>query len=281
MPRFAPYSLLGCLGFALLATGPVLAEVPNEVGVWQKMSTYLTKEALIELKDLPDPKDAASQRERDFCAAVVTLDQQPLSESRLDDVDSRLKALLDEGMEDEIDSASRYLLGRIAQLYRADPDVPLAVSYYRDLIKRPGPGHYADIARVKLAVLLLYAVHTEDAVERINQAEQLLPGTNDRLAVRDLHRILARGIMFYNLPPEGALKHLLAADKIGGLVGTLGADQLVQIGELAWDTGDEELANKYYERLRDEYPRDPRIFLMDQRNAGNPVPQRGEKINGR
>jgi len=273
--------LLGCVGFALLTTGLALAEVPGEVGVWQKTSTYLTKEALIELKDLPDPQNATSQRERDFCTAVVTLDQQPLSESRLDDVDAKLKALLKAGIEDEIDSASRYLLGRIAQLYRADADVPLAVSYFRGLIERPGPGHYADIARVKLAVLLLYAVHTEDAVERVNQVEKLLPGTRDRLAVRDLHRVLARSIMFFNLPPEGALRHLLAADEIGGLVGTLGADQLVQIGELAWDTGEEELANNYYTRLREEYPRDARIFLMDQRNAGNPVPQRGEEIHGR
>jgi hypothetical protein len=281
MLRYGCLYLLICFILSLVGAVTTSAEASTEVGVWQKMSTYLTKEALIELKDLTDPQNTTSQRERDFCTAVVTLDQQPLSESRLDDVDARLKALVDAGIEDEIDSASRYLLGRIAQLYRADADVPLAVSYFRDLIARPGPGHYADIARVKLAVLLLYAVHTEDAVERIKQAEKLLPGTSDPLAVRDLHRVLARGIMFFNLPPEGALRHLLAADEIGGLVGTLGADQLVQIGELAWDTGDEELANTYYDRLREQYPRDARIFLMDQRNAGNPVPQRGEDINGR
>ena len=281
MLRRARRCLISCIGFAHIGAVATAAEIQSEVGVWQKMSTYLTKEALIELKNLPGTQDSASQRERDFCTAVVTLDQQPLSESRLDDVDERLKALLSAGIEDEINSASRYLLGRIAQLYRAEPDVPLAVSYYRDLIERPGPGHFADIARVKLAVLLLYAVHTEDAIERIAHAEKLILGTSDSIAIRDLHRIVARGIMFFNLPPEGALRHLLAADQIGGLVGTLGADQLVQIGELAWDTGDDKLANNYYELLRVEYPRDPRIFLMDQRNAGNPVPTRGEAIHGR
>ena len=87
--------------------------------------------------------------------------------------------------------------------------------------------------------------------------------------------------MFYNLSPADALKHLLAADEFGGLSGTPGADQLVQIGELAWDTGQVDLAAKYYERLRSEYPQDPRIYLMDQRRAGNPVPHRTEALHGR
>ena len=274
----------------MIGVGLVIGFVPNQsqakepdslIGVWQKVSIYLTKEALIELNELPEPGDANNQRERDFCAAVVQLDQQPLSEDRLDDVERRLKVLLAAGLNDEIDGASRYLLGRIAQIYRVNANVTLAASYYRELIQRAGPGHWTDIARVKLAVLILYALPAANTAERIDQAEALIPGTTDPLAVRDLHRVVGRAVMFYNFLPADALQHLLAADKIGGLNGTLGADQLVQIGELAWDTGDEDLAKKYYERLRYEYPRDPRIFLMDQRIAGNPVPQRSEKLHGR
>ena len=283
MPRSVyPRLVIGLVmlvGFGLAPTG---AQEPDSVaGVWQKVSTYLTKEALLELKDLPPPGDAASQRAYDFCAAVVQLDQQPLSESRLDDVESRLKALVQPGLKDEIDGASRYLLGRIAQLYRAEPNVGLAAQQYRELIGQGGPGHWADIARVKLAVLILYALPAANAAERIDQAENLMTDARDPLAVRDLHRVIGRALMFYNLPPGAALRHLLAADKIGGLVGTLGADQLVQIGELAWDTGDDDLAQHYYERLRVEFPRDPRVYLMDQRRAGNPVPKRSAKLHGR
>ena len=283
MPRsFYPRLMSGVLVMLGIAVTPIwAAETDPLVGVWQKVSTYLTKEALLQLKDLPQPGDPNAQREYDFCAAVVQLDQQPLSESRLDDVEMRLKTLLNTDTKDEIDGASRYLLGRIVQLYRAEPNVVMAAKYYRELIERAGPGHWADIARVKLAVLILYALPATDAKERIDRAGALLVGTDDALAMRDLHRVLGRGVLFYNLPPPAAFDHLLAADKIGGLVGTLGADQLVQIGELAWDVGDENLAIKYYEKLRTEYPRDPRIFLMDQRLAGNPVPQRSEKIHGR
>ncbi len=276
-----PRLLLGLFLLVGFATAQAWAEEPDPLaGVWQKVSNYLTKEALLELEDLPQPGDATSQREHDFCAVVVQLDQRPLSEARLDDVEARLKALLNAGLNDEIDGASRYLLGRIAQIYRVNSNLTLAAGYYRELIQRAGPGHWADIARVKLAVLILYALPAASIAERVDQTEALIPGTTDPVAVRDLHRVVARSVMFYNLSPAIALRHLLAADKIGGLTGALGADQLVQVGELAWDTGDEKLANKYYQRLRDEYPRDPRIFLMDQRIAGNPVPKRSEKLNG-
>ncbi|MCF7689597.1 MAG: hypothetical protein K9M98_14805 [Cephaloticoccus sp.] len=251
------------------------------IGVWQEVSNYLSPEALLTFKDLPEAKPGAEQRERAFCAAVVQLDQQPLSETRLDEVEARLEALLVANQRDAIDSAARYLLGRIAQIYRVEPDVAKAAGYYRDLVERAGPGHWVDLARVKLAVLDLYALPEANPAERIARAEALIPGTTDPLAVRDLHRLVGRAMMFYNWPPAQALSHLLAADAIGGLTGTLGADQLVQIGELAWDTGDAALAKNYYDRLREEFPRDPRIFLMEQRLAGNPVPERSPRFHGR
>lgn len=256
-------------------------EPDSLVDVWQKISTYLTKESLAELQQLPQPENPADQRERNFCAAVIQLDLQPLSESRLDDVEDRLNALLAENISDEIDGASRYLLGRIAQLYRAKTNEGLAADYYRELIERAEPGHWGDIARVKLAVLILYALPGSNTTERIQRAEALIPGASNPVAVRDLHRVIGRAVMFYNRPPEEALRHLLAADEIGGLTGTFGADQLVQIGELAWDLGKLELSKKYYARLHDEFPRDPRYFLMQQRIAGNPTPNRSPKLHGR
>ena len=119
---------LNCVGLFLVAATSVVAEPEGEVGVWQKVSSYLTKEALIELKDLPEATTPATRREREFCWAVVTLDQQPLSESRLDDVEERLQALLAMQGDDEIAAASRYLLGRIAQIYRGSPQMESAAN---------------------------------------------------------------------------------------------------------------------------------------------------------
>lgn len=281
VPRSVLSRLVLCTGLFCGIPKPEAGAGDPVVAVWEKVAGYFSREALEVLQELPPPTTDAGRRERDFCAALVHLDQQPLSETRLDDVEAKLKALLSAGGDDAIASASRYLLGRIAQIYRAEADVALAADYYRALIGRPGRGHWSDIARVKLAVLILYALPAANTAERISDAEALLPGATDPPAVRDLHRVLGRAVMFYNLPPADALRHLLAADEIGGLTGTSGADQLVQIGELAWDTGDEVLAEKYYGRLREEYPRDPRIFLMNQRLAGKPVPQRSERIHGR
>lgn len=267
------------LGVCLCGSLPA-AEPPTEV--WRKVASYLSKEAQIELADLPVPTDASAQREHDFCAAVVLLDQQPLTEARLDEVEKQLKALLSVEDNDEIGRAARFLLGRIAQLYRANADAVRAAEYFRGLVTQPGPGRWADAARIKLAVLILYALpDMGNGATRIATVEAMLPEAKDPIIVRDLHRLAARAIMFYNLPPEPALRHLLAADEFGGLSGALGADQLVQIGELAWDVGDVELSKRYYERLRAEYPRDPRIYVMDQRNVGNPVPKRSEELHGR
>lgn len=258
-----------------------LAQPSAEVAVWEKLSIYLSAEAERDLQQLPDVSDPAAIRERDFCAAVVHLDQQPLSESRLDEAEKRFQALLAVEDNDEIARASRYLLGRIAQVFRAQPDVRLAAKYFRGLVEQPGPGEWEEQARLKLAVLTLYALPIKTPAERIAMAETYASAARDPLTVRDMHRLLARAILFYNFPPESALEHLLAADKIGGLSGTQGADQLVQIGELAWDAGRKDLTAQYYDRLQNEYPRDPRIFIMQERLAGRPTPTRGEVINGR
>ena len=254
MLSLTPSRCLASLVGAFLGAISVSAENQNDVGVWRKVSSYLTKEALIVLKDLPSPENAEAQRERDFCAALVTLDQQPLSESRLDDVETRLQTLLALRGDDDIANASRYLLGRIAQIYRGTPQMDAAEKYYRAVLKRGDSDEWAKLARVKLAVLELYVLPEESRQVRIDAVLALIDNTDDPVTQRDLYRLIARAGMFFNFPPELALKHLLAADEFGGLEGTLGADQLVQIGELAIDQRQPELSAHYYERLREEYP---------------------------
>ena len=251
---FTPLRWLAFWGSTFVGTFTLTAGIQTEVSVWQKVSTYLTKEALLELKDLPEPSDVAEQRERDFCAAVVTLDQQPLSESRLDEVEWRLQALLASRGDDEIAHASRYLLGRMAQIYRGTPQMEAAAAYYRAVLDSGKTDEWTKLARVKLAVLELYVLPPESRQARIDAVLALIDDADDPVTLRDLHRLIARAGMFFNFPPELALQHLLIADEFGGLQGTLGADQLVQIGELAIDQRQPELSAHYYERLREEYP---------------------------
>jgi hypothetical protein len=279
MPRLIPLGRLLCVGVCGILSAS--ANTTPEVAIWGKLSVYQSAEAERELGKLPEASDREAIRERDFCAAVVHLDQQPLSESRLDVVAQRFIALLEVEDNDEIARASRYLLGRIAQIFRAKPDAVKAAEYFRGLVEQPGPGIWDEQARLKLTLLTLYVLPIRTPSERIQLAETYAAAARDPIAVRDMHRLVARAILFYNIPPERALEHLLQADKIGGLMGTQAADQLVQIGELAWDEGKAEMAAQYYERLQNDYPRDPRIFTMQQRLAGEPTPSRGEVVNGR
>lgn len=271
MPRIPLLSLL-CL--AVLAPSDSLhAQEHPEVEIWQMLSTYLTKEAEIALGELPVPSDAAAQREREFCAVVVQLSQQTVTEARIEDVERRLSALVAANTHDDNGRASLYLLGRVAQVFRAIPDNALAAAHYRQLIALPDNDHWANLARVKLALLEIYMLPAESPADRIAAAEALIPGVHDRITLRDLHRLAARGLLFYELDPARALEHLLVSDSIGGLRGMPAADQVVQIANLAWELGRKELSNTFREKLRDQYPRDARIYLLDQRAAGEVVPE--------
>jgi len=260
--------------------GVVLAGETGEIAIWHQVATYLSQEAMVELSDLPKPRDATGQRERDFCAAVVLLDQQPITEGRLDEVERQLNALLAISQGDDIGRACRFLLGRIAQIFRGEPDLKRATEFYRALINESADDHWSDLARVKLAMLELYALPAPNPTTRIAAVEALIPGVTERVTLRDLHRLAARGVMFYELDPARALEHLLAADAIGGLRGTPAADQVVQIGNLAWELGRRDLADTYRERLRTDFPRDPRIYHLDRRFAGLPVPVRHKEEHG-
>ena len=271
MPRIPLLSLL-CFAVSSPA-GSLHAQEHAELEVWQMISTYLTKEAEIALGELPEPSNAAAQREREFCAVVVQLSQQTVTEARIEDVERRLGALVAANNQDDIGRASLYLLGRVAQVFRATPDNALAATYYRQLIAMPDNDHWANLDRVKLALLEIYMLPAESPADRIAAVESLIPGVHDRITLRDLHRLAARGLMFYELDPARALEHLLTSDSIGGLRGMPAADQVVQIANLAWELGRKELSNTFREKLRDQYPRDARIYLLDQRAAGEPVPE--------
>ncbi len=249
--------------------------------IWRDVRGYLSPDAMTKIRTMPRPEDPAGMREYDFCLAVVTLAQSAMSEGRLDNVVEILENLIAENIDDEVADASRYLLGRIEQYYRRENSGVEAARYFRNLAEHAHSKKWGDLARMKLSLLILYVLPADSSEARVNEVQQLLDVTDTPIARRELHRLLGRAMMFYNHPPEGALEHLLAADEVGGFRGALGADILVQIGELAWDTGQVELAQSYYERLRTEYPRDPRIFLMDQRIAKQHVPHRSKGIHGR
>lgn len=266
--------LILLLGVGLASAATPRAATDDVAEVWQPLSLFLTPEAAVALAQLPSTDDPRRQRERTFAGAVIQLDQQPLTEARLDLVEASFRALA-EG-DDDIAAASRYLLARSRQLYRATPDPGGAAAHYEELLGQPQGGLWAGQARVKLALLRLYVLPTPGGpATRIAAAAALLAAADLPDGVRrDLHRVLARATLFYDLDPAAALAHLEAAEAIGGLRGAPHADQLVQLAELCWEFGRHADAARYHERLKAGYPRDMRIWFFEQRLAGHPVPAR-------
>jgi hypothetical protein len=265
-------SLLVCLG------GPAHAAEESLTAVWRQVAAFFTKEGLWALQALPPTADAATQRERDFCHAVILFDLQPLTETRLDDAERRLQPLA--AGDDEIARAARYLLARSQQIYRQQPDPAAAAELYRSLSAQPGGGSWAELARVKLALLELYALPASGPPARLKAAPALLAEAQDTTTRRDLHRLLARAVLFYDLDPAGALTHLEAAEAIGGLQGEPHADQLVQLAELNWELQHRERAIHFHARLAAEYPRDVRAWGLAEKLAGRPGPARGRPQDG-
>lgn len=274
MPLREPRRLLCRLLLTTLCCVPLGAADEDFTAVWRQVTAFFAKEAMWALEALPATPEAATQRERDFCHAVILLDLPPLTEARLDEAETRLRRLMGD-REDELSAAARYLLARSQQLYRQRPDHGAAARLYRETMALPSGGDWAHLARVKLALLELYVLPAANPPARIATTRTLLEETEDPFTRRDLHRLIARATLFYDLEPTGAFENLLAAEGIGGLQGEPHADQLVQLTELAWEFGHHEQAAHFHTRLVAEYPRDVRAWGLAEKLAGRPAPVRG------
>lgn len=273
MPLCEPRRWLCRLLLAAACCIPLRAE-EDLAAVWRQVTAFFAKEAMWALEALPPTPEAAAQRERDFCHAVILLDLQPLTEARLDEAENRLLRLIAAG-EDEIAAAARYLIARSRQLYRQRPDHVAAARLYREVMAHPRGGPWAEMARVKLALLELYVLPAANPHARIAAARSLLAGAGEDFTRRDLHRLIARATLFYDLDPAAAFADLLAAEAIGGLQGEPHADQLVQLTELAWEFGRTAEAARFHARLVAEHPRDVRAWGLAEKLAGRPAPARG------
>lgn len=274
MPLREPRRLLCRLLLAVLCCAPLRAADEDLTAVWRQVTAFFAKEAMWALEALPPTPEAATLRERDFCHAVILLDLQPLTEARLDEAETRFRRLVAAG-EDELAAAARYLIARSQQLYRQRPDHAAAAQLYREVMAHPHGGPWAELARVKLALLELYVVPAANPRARLATTRALLTGARDAFTIRDLHRLLARATLFYDLEPMAAYEHLQVAEAIGGLQGEPHADQLVQLTELAWEFGHREEAAHFHARLVAEYPRDVRAWGIAEKLAGRPAPVRG------
>lgn len=256
--RASAWVFLCALTAGLRAAAPAAADEVRDV--WQLVADHLGRDAYVKLDGLKGP----ATRERKFAAAVVAVDYQPVTQDRLREAGATF-AELAKG-DDEIAAASAYLEARLYQIHLQERDYGRAAELYRALAARQPHSHWAQLGIVKLGLLLLYALpEPATPAARIAAAAALLPQLQERELVRDLELQVGRAGSFYDQPLDSILPHLLAADRIGGLIGQAREDLIVTLGELSMRAGHYPQARSYFERYEREYTYNMRLVTVRRR----------------
>ncbi len=228
---------------------------------WRHIGSHLTTDAAASLQAAK-----AAGREWTLADAVARIERPPVTEEKLTRVEADLTALA-QG-DDEVAAAADYLIARLYQYHRLQPDLARAAAHYRSLAERRPASPWAQLGLVKLAMLMLYLPPEPAPPEvRLAAAEALLPRVTDPALRRDLHLVIGRAAHFHRRPLPEVLPHLVAAE--GGIAGDeLWRTELqIQIGELALRAGELGTAQRYFERVVAHNDVDPRVFLIREKLA--------------
>lgn len=245
------FRLALALGLPHLAGGATPEELAAAWAEGARLSFGAAAEAFAALGDA---------REARLGRAVMLINAQPKTAANISAARELLTALRAERGDDEPGIAALFHLARIAQFHGRAPDLAAARRHYQDLIAQHGAHFFGQLARLKLATLLVY--DPEDpapARDRLAAAEALGVANGDAGIARDYHLLMAGAYLRFNESQDRALEHLLAAERTRLVVrDVVRAALYVQIAECARELGRPALARLYYRRFLDEFPRDAR-----------------------
>jgi hypothetical protein len=219
-------------------------------------------------------------RESQLGRAVMLFSLQPKTRSNLTQSEALLRALRAAEPADDSGIAALYYLARIAQLHISTPDLVSAKKHYATLIEQHGDHHFGQLARLKLAMLTIYAPDDEAPAEvRLSQAETIGAPLVDAHVKCDFHLLLAAAHFRFSPSWEPALTHLLAAEATGQLVrDSARASTFVQVAECGRVLGQPELASVYYQKFLEQFPRDQRAAEIRRRLAQLQAPQPASSV---
>ncbi len=216
--------------------------------VWKLVADHLGRDAYTKAHAIKGPES----RELKFARAVIAIDYQPVTQDRLHEAEAAFEEIA-KG-DDELAAAAAYLQARMHQVHYQELDYRRAADLYRALARRQPRSHWAQLGLVKIGLLTLYALpEPATPAERIAAAEQLLSRIEEKELVRDLELQLGRAGAFYEQPLDTVLPHLLAAEKIGGLIGQAKEELIVMIGELSMRAGHYADAREHFEHYLRDY----------------------------
>ena len=230
---------------------------------WRALADYRPEQAL-KLFDAAAADPAVARAAR-FGRGVALLAKQPVDAAQLAEARRIFEELAGSGGDDAAQGA-RFFLARIAQHHQPQADDALAARQFEQLIAAQPDSPWAQAALSRLALLRLYALDRGAApAARLTGAEALLAVVREPQAESDLRSALAEAIFYYKLPVARALPHLLAVERLGKVDAVTRADVLVQIAEVSVLTGDKAQARVFYAKLLQEFPRDQRHTMVQEK----------------
>ncbi len=249
-------------GWALTPPGLTAAEVEEP---WREIALHRFKEARVAFVET-----APGSRESMLGEAVALLNLQPRTEQNIRQAAVQLEAVAAADGRDDLGLTARYVRARIDQLHLAQSQPDQAVEQYRALLRDAPARHpLAAQAAVKLALLTLY--HPTDPrrpAERLAELEQMTETVAQGAARRDLHLLLGRGYLFFDLEPARALFHLEAAWAARVVNRANRADTLLAIAQLSGKHGDPARTMEAYTQFLTENPHDDRAYGVRRWLAG-------------
>jgi hypothetical protein len=224
----------------------------------------LSVEAETVLAGLPE----AGQPEGRLLSAVLLLQRQPRTQGNLERADREL-AKLQADAPAELAAAAAYFRGRRDQVYLANPNLDAAAQRYREALEKDPEGFYGMLARLRLAPLEIYAAGLTDAQvrERFQRHSLAARELKDPDLRKNLDLTLADAGQRLGLPADWVLPHLLAAIETGILRPATRASILVRTGGLLEETGKPAEAARIYRRFLEEFIRDNRRNVIQERLA--------------
>lgn len=236
----------------------------DAVNGWESAATFFPNESMMIFQRLGGDKDDGP-REARFGYAVSLLSSTPSTEQKLDEAEVVFEDLATSG-EDDYALGSRYLLGRLYQIYRSPSDPTRAAEQFRQLVALNPDSRWGQMALTKLTMVVVYALpDAGEPEQRIQAGGELLDLATSPDAQRDINLILASAHLHYDLEPTDALPFLIAAEAGGNLdIGTR-SDVLVRIGELLVLAGRTDEAIVYYQRFVEDFYGAARRYAVEQK----------------
>lgn len=168
-----------------------------------------------------------------------------------------LRMLVADNDEDAIGLASAYYLARIAQSNPYEQDIAAAKKLYWDLYEKWPERYFGQMAFAKYATLHLYDEDgsEREVLDRIQNLEPIVSDISIPEVRQNVHRLIGEAYVVFDLDPERAYQHLLAAYDLGIPVESIRIEVLERLGKLGEEIGQLERALLAYDELLRTAPR--------------------------